>query len=350
MNRTFWRDFLTGLTAIAGLLGLIAALMLFGELRWLTERNYTFRLQLDNAAGLGETGPVLLNGVRVGSISKVEPDPRDGSLLTVQIRNDVQIPRESIVSVNRGFVGDASLEFGTTKLSDAQLKDVVQAGDIVRGGAPGTLLGTIESLVREPIAKLSKTAESVDALAAEYKVLGERLNDLMAPRTLADVQSGATPNVRSTLARLDAAFVSAQAWLDDAALRERVQGVLARAESLTSDAKGLLETWTKAGASVEATAIDVREQTAQLRTDLQASTHELVGKASSALSQVQQAGDELAKLVENINQGQGTLGQLATNPDLYRSLDAAAAKLERTLEDARLLVEKFRTEGVKLKL
>jgi ribosome-associated translation inhibitor RaiA len=65
---------------------------------------------------------------------------------------------------------------------------------------------------------------------------------------------------------------------------------------------------------------------------------------------VQQAGTELATLVESVNQGQGTLGQLATNPDLYRSLDAAAAKLERTLEEARLLVEKFRTEGVKLKL
>jgi phospholipid/cholesterol/gamma-HCH transport system substrate-binding protein len=350
MNRTFWRDFLTGATAIAGLLGVIGAFMLFGELRWLTERSYSFRLQLDNAAGLGETGPVLLNGVKVGSIAKVEPDPRDGSLLTLQVQTDIKIPRESVVSVNRGFVGDTSLEFGTTKLTDAQLGDVVQPGEILRGGSPTTLLGTIESLVREPIAKLSKTAESVDALAAEYKVLGERLNDLMAPRTLADVQAGSPPNVRSTIQRLDSAMASAQVWLDDAKLRSRVEGVLANAEALTTDAKSLLDTWTKAGASVETTAADARQQVAQLRTDLQASTQELVTKASGALAQVQQAGTELATLVESVNQGQGTLGQLATNPDLYRSLDAAAAKLERTLEEARLLVEKFRTEGVKLKL
>jgi ABC-type transporter Mla subunit MlaD len=97
MNRTFWRDFITGLTALAGLIGLVGALMLFGELRPLTERSYDFRLQLDNAAGLGETAPVLLNGVRVGSIKMVESDPRDGSLLTVQIQRGINIPRQAVV-------------------------------------------------------------------------------------------------------------------------------------------------------------------------------------------------------------------------------------------------------------
>lgn len=346
MNRAFWRDFLTGITAIAGLLGLVGTLMLFGEMRFLTERTYAFRLQLDNAAGLGQTAPVLLNGVKVGSVEKVESDPRAGSLLTVQLQNDVTIPRASVVSINRGFVGDSSLEFATTKLSDAELADVVKPGEILKGGAPGTLFGAIENLVREPIAKLSKTAENVDALAAEYKTLGERLNDLMAPRTLADVQAGAAPNVRSTLARLDAAMLSAQGWLDDGGLRSRVEGVLTKADGLTSDIRGLIDTWTKAGQTVDTTAKEVSGQAASL----QAKANELVDKAGTAIAQVQQAGSELTMLIEGVNKGQGTLGQLATNPDLYRSLDDAAARLDKTLEETRLLIEKFRTEGVKLKL
>lgn len=346
MNRNFWRDFLTGATAIAGLIGLVAALMLFGELRPLTERGYDFRLQLDNAAGLGQTAPVLLNGVKVGSIQSVESDPRAGSLLTVQIQRGVAIPKQAVVSVNRGFVGDSSLEFGTTKLTDAQLADVVKEGEILKGGSPGTLFGNIENLVREPIEKLTKTADSVEVLAAEYKKLGERLNELMEPRTLADVQAGAVPNVRSMIARLDAAMASAQGWLDDGGLRARVEGVLAKAEGLTSDAKGLIDTWTQAGATVDATAKDVGEQAASV----QAKATELVDKAAAAIAQVQTAGTELTTMIENVNKGQGTLGQLATNPDLYRSLDDAAARLDKTLEETRLLIEKFRAEGIKLKL
>lgn len=320
--------------------------MLFGELRPLTERSYDFRLQLDNAAGLGETAPVLLNGVRVGSIKMVESDPRDGSLLTVQIQRGINIPRQAVVSINRGFVGDSSLEFGTTKLTDAQLTDAVKPGEILKGGAASTLFGTIESMVKEPIEKLTKTADTVEMLASEYKKLGERLNDLMEPRTLADVQAGKAPNVRSMIERLDAAMLSAQGWLDDGGLKSRVEAVLAKAESLSSDAKGLIDTWTKAGNTVDATAKDVGQQATQL----QARAGDLVEKASAALAQVQTAGSELSSLIENVNNGQGTLGQLATNPDLYRSLDDAAARLDKTLEETRLLIEKFRTEGVKLKL
>jgi hypothetical protein len=51
-------------------------------------------------------------------------------------------------------------------------------------------------------------------------------------------------------------------------------------------------------------------------------------------------------VMRSIADGQGTLGQLATNPDLYKSLNDAAMQLEEALRDARLLIEKFRVEGV----
>jgi len=38
------------------------------------------------------------------------------------------------------------------------------------------------------------------------------------------------------------------------------------------------------------------------------------------------------------------------NPDLYRSLKDASDRLNQTLEEVQLLVEKFKTEGVPLKL
>ena len=47
-----------------------------------------------------------------------------------------------------------------------------------------------------------------------------------------------------------------------------------------------------------------------------------------------------------INRGEGTLGQLSTNEDLYRSLDASIKQLQTLIQEGQLLIEKFRDEGV----
>lgn len=49
-----------------------------------------------------------------------------------------------------------------------------------------------------------------------------------------------------------------------------------------------------------------------------------------------------------INSGEGTLGQLAKNPDLYNNANDAASRLEKAIAEFQLLLEKYRTEGLKL--
>ncbi len=45
-------------------------------------------------------------------------------------------------------------------------------------------------------------------------------------------------------------------------------------------------------------------------------------------------------------EGEGTIAQLLNNADLYRSLDDAAIRLERTLREAELLIGKVKAEGI----
>jgi ABC-type transporter Mla subunit MlaD len=47
-----------------------------------------------------------------------------------------------------------------------------------------------------------------------------------------------------------------------------------------------------------------------------------------------------------LSEGQGTAGQLLTNPDLYNRLGETAKQLERLAESMRLMVEQIREEGV----
>jgi ABC-type transporter Mla subunit MlaD len=76
----------------------------------------------------------------------------------------------------------------------------------------------------------------------------------------------------------------------------------------------------------------------------------LLAKANDSLANIKTAGDDLTALIERVNQGQGTLGQLLTNQSLYQNLDAAALRLDQALKDAQQVLEKLKQEGVQLKV
>lgn len=378
MNKLFLRDLLTGLVAIFALASLIGMLIFFGEVAPLTQRRYEFTLRVANAAGLDDTSPVMLNGVKVGQIRAsrvtsglatvtngapgatqgalqgmgVQPIPAHagtapgaGAELIVAVDKGVLIPRAAKISVDRAFVGGSTLEFTTTDLSPVQLSDAIREGETLDGGAPETLLDNIRNLVEGPLQKLSQSADTIDALAVEWTKVGREVREMLEPRTQADVDAGKAPNLRTTLARLDAAVDGANAWLNDQGLRDRVRESVDNANKILTDAQGLIQTWKDTGAAVDATAKQVTEQAAKL--DQRAG--ELTQAAKATLARLQSAADGLTATLDQVNQGQGTLGQLVTNPDLYRNLDDAARRLDATLEEARQLIEKFKAEGVRLK-
>src|SRR5437773_1827533 len=101
MMKPVIRDFLTGLTALIGLFGLILMLILFGEIADLGKKFYTFTVHVTNAGGLSGTSSVTLNGVKVGQVTftDVVPPPGVGARLRVKVRDRVQIPRIARVSV-----------------------------------------------------------------------------------------------------------------------------------------------------------------------------------------------------------------------------------------------------------
>ena len=53
-------------------------------------------------------------------------------------------------------------------------------------------------------------------------------------------------------------------------------------------------------------------------------------------------------MLEKINNGQGTLGQLAVNPALYESLDGTTREVQGLLKDFRANPKKFLTIQLKL--
>lgn len=333
--KTYTRDILTGLTAIAGLLGLATMLMLFGELRGLTEKTYTFNLRLDSARGLLSGGPVTLNGVRSGTIAEVRnaADPLRGVEVTVQIRHGVQIPESFEVHIDKGLIGDATLEL--TPIDNPALAGRFVKPDQVLERKAMTMMDDIAGQLADPLSAIRQTAKNLDTLTVTYDEVGKRVNALLEPRTTADVAAGSPPNVPSTLARIDSAVANADSWLGDAELQTDAKGLVKQASTVLADASDAVQQWRTTGQSIDQQVTKAGDRLADTSSRLNAS-----------LETIDETAREARQTMRTLNSGQGTLGMLLVNPDLYRSLQSAAERLERTLVEAQLLIEKYRKEGV----
>ena len=56
--------------------------------------------------------------------------------------------------------------------------------------------------------------------------------------------------------------------------------------------------------------------------------------------------EQANKLLAAANSGKGTVGKLVYDPALYENLDDSAKRLQLMIDEARLLIEKWKKEGL----
>jgi phospholipid/cholesterol/gamma-HCH transport system substrate-binding protein len=229
-------------------------------------------------------------------------------------------------------VGDASLEFRVPPTATAaDLTQTISPDSVFQASEASSTLERLASSIQKPLQRFGQTAEKIETLADTYTEVGQRIKELLEPRTLADVQSGKEPNIRSTIARADQALVKATTVISDEQLVRDAKSVLAKAGTVMDEVSTLSKAWTSTAANVDK------------------SLNTITVDAAGMLQATQKAATELATTIETINKGEGTMGQLLQNPDLYNSLRDAAQRLDRALSEVQLLVEKYLTEGLPLK-
>lgn len=330
------RDLLVGLTVALGLVGVAVLLMMFGEIATGRPDRYPLTLAIADATGLARSSRVTLNGVDIGEVRIIrsQTDPRDGVEIDMLIDEGTRIPRDSTVVIQRDLVGDASLALSATRAAPGAEPGYLSPGETFKTSAK-SMLDVIGEAIDARLASFSDAARSFQAMSDTITDLGKSARESLAPRTPEEVDAGAAANLSSTLARLDRAIADARLWLGDEGARSDFRSTVARAGDLMDQASATLEDWKSAANALSARADSVGD-------DVQGAAREF----ASATRAIGEAMLEVQTLVAGVNRGEGTAGMLAKNPDLYRSLNDAAVRLEKALTEAQLLIEKFRKEGV----
>lgn len=329
------RNFMIGLVTIIALAGISILLLQFGELDRLLHPTYPITIQL-NAAGTTRSGSGLtLNGVRIGTVDSVElvEDLKHPVLVHASVEKRYPIPVGTTAQVADALIGSGGrVELKMPEPLDPDAPKLPMDGTAVLDGRWESLGTTIAAQLEGQMAPLVDSLDSFNDLASTWTGVGEQVGRMLDPERRDEPGSvvGAVEDLDATLARAAEALELARAWLGDEQLRADVTAAAWKANRL-------LESATEATVNVSRLAESVGND-----------VDRLTDAAVPVAEQMTLTLERLDVVLREASEGEGTLGQLMSNPDLYRSLEEAARRLDRTLEQLELLLQKIRDEGLQL--
>ncbi|MCA0377102.1 MAG: MlaD family protein [Gemmatimonadetes bacterium] len=272
---------------LVGMLLLVAVILGIGGTIWIARgglaRTYALHTRFPWGAGLKQGQPVLLAGVQVGFVDRVELIP-DGTIgVTLKIQSQYGIPEGATASVEpNGIFGDQLVALTPVK----GVTGKIAPGDTVPAGVGSPGVGAL-------LSKGDSIAFNVRALSDEAR------RQLVDSAGLADVRRTITALTR-LVAQLStvAATQSEQLTLTQATLRKTLASV---------DSAKVDSTLT----NLRATSASVEQLTRELRA----------------------TNEKVQGVVDKVSNGPGTAGMLMNDPALYARLDSLLARVDSLVID-----------------
>ncbi|MEX0774847.1 MAG: MlaD family protein [Phycisphaeraceae bacterium] len=347
------RNFIVGLTTLAGCIGLAFLLVLFGYLPGWVRGGYQIQVVLKDASGLNDGSRVRLNGIAIGVVKSVQLQVNDrgiGVVALATIDHQFDIPRGAVATVDRSILGGSpTLAFYATGI-DPQAPDYQQRMQPLPKDGSATIVASEQSMMDQftsqiqatlagPAKSLQSAADDFKNLSAEWTEVGKNVRLLTEPRDIQAVNRGEIQgNLTTTLARADQRLKELQVSVDafnqiigDRELIENMRKTAANAAQFTDHLNTTAE---KVDGFIDQTQADLGTLTKQYV--------KVASDMSGAIGSMRQA-------IDQARQGDGTVGKLINDPALYNNLNDAAQRLNAALTEFKLLMQKFQKEGLPVK-
>jgi phospholipid/cholesterol/gamma-HCH transport system substrate-binding protein len=274
------REFQVGLFVILGFASVLTALFLLTDPSTFRGR-YMISTTVEDAGGIRKGDPVQMKGVNIGRVHAFTLVPR-GVEITLELEGAWQVPADSRTRlVSSGILGGRTVE-------------------VVPGRGP-EMIPPGGSLVGETMPGLLDFPPDLGEQATNVL---ERIQDLLSAPTVTAVQDGAQ-DLRNLLSQLSEIAEAQGAEV------ARLTASLNRSARGLEEAAGSGDDWARAVARADS-ALATANRTS--RTLLSASS-------------------SLETILQRMEAGEGTLGQLSTDSTLYDNFAQAAESIRALAED-----------------
>ncbi len=257
-----------------------------------------FYAQYDRVDGLAVSKPVLVNGYQIGRVSKLVLLPSGKILAQFKINPQYAIPKNTIARLeSTDLLGGKAIIFDLGGSNEFAVD-----GDTLNANTQKNLLEQVEPIQKKAeqiIGRLDSVLSAVNStLSPEFQHNFERSFASIA-RTLETLE-GTTKKVDG--------LVGTQS--------DKIAGILGNLESISANFKNNNEKITSIMNNLDKVTDDVAK-----------------AKFSQTMAQANKAVTDLQTIVNKINSGQGSLGQLVNDEGLYKNLNNAAGNLDKLMID-----------------
>lgn len=348
------RNALIGLFVLGGMVALGILIVQFGEAAMFLSKSYVVYAKFERVTGIREGTEVLLAGVRVGRIRRVDlfkrEDPTRGVVAEMEIRREFDIPAGSRVEVVPPLMGQPVISI---------LPPSEPSPALPRDGTAqihGRMVNPLEAVIDPKLmATLEKTTAQIGDLAAALTPAAHALEDILEQRTIEQVESPEArarklaPNLYTAIERLHNVLKHVETVLGDPETQSNVKLSLANVKAASEDIKLAAAGFKQFGEGVQKT----RERADQVLDNVNATVNttrehiDVLGtKFAADLDQLSRLLDHLTTASQDLAQGKGTAGMVLRDPKLYEELLLTVRRLGVAADEMQVLIKQWQQKGI----
>jgi phospholipid/cholesterol/gamma-HCH transport system substrate-binding protein len=252
---------------------------------------YHYYVVYDRVGGLAESSPVEVNGYKVGVVQSVKfLDPESGRLLvTLTVDKGFRLPENTVAEITTAsLIAGMKIQFVYGKGPGTYSN-----GDTIPGRLAESLITKVENELVPLKSKISDLISVIDSVVSS-------INEVMDPQFRNDLRSGIS------------SLSNTAKSIDEAELKSTLENINKFTQMLAENSDRLSSTFS----SLETVADTLA-----------------AADIYSSVNNLKMSLEKAGMLLENLNNGQGTAGQLITNDTLYQNLSNSLGSLNLLLID-----------------
>ena len=294
----FTKEIKAGLIALLAIIGFVF-LFQFMKGKSLFTTDNIFFAKFDNVEGLAASNPVSINGLKVGQVDKIIPiTEKDGKIhfvVKVMIDDNYEFSKKSTLEIfEPGLMSGKEM-----RINLAYGQPMAKDGDTLAGAFQLSMMNNISSQVGPVKDQLQVVLKRVDSLMINAKSITDAENQA-AIRSLLF-------NLYRTVTSLEGTSRSANSLM--ANNDPRVQKMLDNANLATISAKTAIDKYGKVAEEVD------------------------VKKLNNTIDKLSLTADKLNSVISGIQNGEGSLGKITKDEELYRNLNESSQNLNKLILD-----------------
>jgi len=294
----FTKEIKAGLIALLAIVGFVI-LFQFMKGKSLFTTDNIFFAKFDNVEGLAASNPVSINGLKVGQVDQIIPvTDKDGKIhfvVKVTIDDGFEFSKKSTIEIfEPGLMSGKEM-----RVNLAYGQPMAKDGDTLSGSFTLSMMNNISSQVGPVKDQLQIVLKRVDSLT-------NNANQILNDGNKAEIKA-LLINLNRTVASFEGTSRQTNALL--ANNDPRVQKVLDNANLATLSAKTTIDKYGRVADEVD------------------------VQKLNKTIEKLSVTADKLNGVVSGIQNGEGSLGKLTKDEQLYNNLNTSAENLNKLIED-----------------